>query len=318
MAKEKMYERVQEHFYQSAEWKAFQVALGRIVLSEQGNGWSWLATMRRVWQISYLSVPYGPTVLEEGGLIPALESLVKIANENKADFVRIEPMGIIEAFPCAGFRFESVEEVEPAMTSIIDLTLSEDQLRQNMASGHRNAINGAKRRGLSIKQGGVNEVVEFNRLIRLTAQKARIRVHDEKYFSTLLRVLDSLRSVRLYLAEAEGKVVAANIIFTSQSTWYYAHAASDPKFSKFQPGAPLLWQAILDAKTSGATNFDLWGVVPLGDQGPKSGYSRFKRAFGGVDKEYAGTWDLVVNPVRYKLFKLARNASRAARKVVKR
>lgn len=302
------------HFVQSREWAHFQIAMGRTVLWSSTDDWSWLATVREVSGFRYLYVAYGPTV--QGDLDGALASLVEAAKLQKADFVRIEPLGQVssEGLESSGFKLEPIEEIEPAMTSMINLRLSIDELRHNLSSGHRNAINGAERRGISLREADAGDVGEFNRLIGLTAQKAGIKVHDGEYFLSMLATLTPLNAAKLYLAEAEGKVIAATIIFTGKQTWYYAHAASDPAYSKLQAGVPLLWQAVLDAKATGANEFDLWGVVAPDDTSAKAGYSRFKRAFGGVDKEYVGTWDLIVNPARYRVFKLARSASRVLRK----
>ncbi len=305
------------HFLQSREWMQFQIELGRTVFSDHGDVWSWIATARQTLQFRYLASAYGPTATPLS-LADALDSIVVAAKKQKVDFVRIEPLGVTkEELRVSGYKLVALEEIEPEITSLIDLSLSEEELRHNLSSGHRNAINGAERRGIVIREGKLSsDIDEFNRLMRQTAQKAGIRVHDASYFKTMMRVLSPAGRAKLYLAEAEGKAIAATIIYSHNKIWYYAHAASDPEFVKLQAGVPLLWRAIMDAKAAGAGEFDLWGVVPVDDaHSSKSGYSRFKRAFGGVDRVYAGTWDLIINPGRYRLFKLARNASRVVRKL---
>jgi lipid II:glycine glycyltransferase (peptidoglycan interpeptide bridge formation enzyme) len=312
----KLVARQEGHFLQSKEWAQFQLALGRTVLSASGDDWSWLATTREVSGFKYLYAAYGPTVVSNG-LKEALSSLTETARMERADFIRIEPVGNIGTndLSSSTVKAKQIEEIEPAMTSIIDLTIAEEALRHKLSSGHRNAINGAARRGITVRRGHSNEIDKFCRLLGLTAQKSGIRVHEDDYFIKITKVLEPLGAARLYVAETEGEIVAATIIFTGENTWYYAHAASDPAHLKLQAGVPLLWQVILDAKAGGIASFDLWGVVPIDNKGPKSGYSKFKRAFGGTDKNYVGTWDLIVKPARYQIFQLARSASRGLRKL---
>ena len=57
----------------------------------------------------------------------------------------------------------------------------------------------------------------------------------------------------------------------------------------------------------GARTHDLWGVAPA-DAGPDHpwwGYSLFKKGFDGRFVSWAGSWDLVVDPLTYRLRDLA-------------
>ena len=54
---------------------------------------------------------------------------------------------------------------------------------------------------------------------------------------------------------------------------------------------------------------DLLGVAPLGS-GPDhslAGVTRFKEGFGGVRKEYVGSYDLLFNRTLYKAFRLMKS-----------
>ncbi len=67
------------------------------------------------------------------------------------------------------------------------------------------------------------------------------------------------------------------------------------------------WQMMRTAREMGARTHDLWGVAPrdAGPEHPWYGYSLFKKGFGGRFVSWAGSWDLVVDPVVYRLRGLA-------------
>ncbi len=65
----------------------------------------------------------------------------------------------------------------------------------------------------------------------------------------------------------------------------------------------LQWAMMRLARDRGVTHHDLWGVAPAG-AGPDHawhGVGLFKKGFGGEEVAWAGSWDLVVDPVLYRL-----------------
>jgi len=57
---------------------------------------------------------------------------------------------------------------------------------------------------------------------------------------------------------------------------------------------------------AGCKRFDFWGS--LGPEPDKTdqwyGFHRFKEGYGGELVEFVGTWDLVVNPLLYSVYKI--------------
>jgi lipid II:glycine glycyltransferase (peptidoglycan interpeptide bridge formation enzyme) len=57
------------------------------------------------------------------------------------------------------------------------------------------------------------------------------------------------------------------------------------------------------ARERGVRWHDLWGIAPA-DAGPQHawhGVGLFKKGFGGREVQWAGSWDLVVDPTLYRL-----------------
>ena len=76
----------------------------------------------------------------------------------------------------------------------------------------------------------------------------------------------------------------------------------------------LQWQQILDAKIIGCKFYDFWGVsatkvstnvTSVTDNW--GGITRFKKGFGGCEKNYLGAYDLVFNNIEYTIYKIMKN-----------
>jgi lipid II:glycine glycyltransferase (peptidoglycan interpeptide bridge formation enzyme) len=68
-----------------------------------------------------------------------------------------------------------------------------------------------------------------------------------------------------------------------------------------------MWEMIRFGKQQGCSQFDMWGS--LGPEPDKSdpwyGFHRFKQGYGGDLVEFVGTYDLVLQDMPYKLFRVA-------------
>jgi lipid II:glycine glycyltransferase (peptidoglycan interpeptide bridge formation enzyme) len=302
------------HFLQSAAWGKFQEALGKRVVRQNGEDWSsqGLETRGRG-GVKYLYSPYGPTVKAAAGLEQAVGEWKR--NEAGLDFVRCEPMGEVSADELQRLGLSRVKEWQPAHTLVVDLSLSEEDLRHGIDSGHRNAINTAEQRDLSFREGqGPADFEAFLLFIHETAVRTGFRPQSDDYLRKIMQILGPLGAAKLFVAEHDGKAAGAAIAFDYKGTRAYAHAASHPDARKLRLGAPLVWYMMMDAKAVGMSSFDLWGVAPADapPDHPWAGFSQFKRAFGGTEREYAGTWELPLKPLKYKAYQAAKKVLRRA------
>ena len=293
---------------QGRPWAQFQLALGRRLVWAEGDGWSWLGIITKGRGVSYLYAPYGPTARSAKTLAEALASLKAAASELGLDFVRCEPVGVPKvAVAKAGLL--PVRGVQPEDSLVLDLTQDEDALRKGLSSGHRNAINGADRRGLEIAMvRDPQNIATMLQLFHLTAGKRGFRTHADNYYQVMLETLMPLGAATLGTVIHEGRIVAAAIFLDYQGTRAYAHAGADPAARKLQAAAPLVWEAVIAARSAGLKKFDLWGIAPpeAGDDHPWAGFTRFKRAFGGEEVAYTGTWEMPLKTVKYQLYTAAK------------
>ena len=111
----------------------------------------------------------------------------------------------------------------------------------------------------------------------------------------------------LFTATYQGKTLAAWIIFAYGKTIYYPYGASSREHREVMAPTLLLWEIARWGKSHGFTSFDLWGALgPNPDpRDPWFGFHRFKQGFNPQLVEFVGSYDLVINPLLYQLYKLA-------------
>jgi lipid II:glycine glycyltransferase (peptidoglycan interpeptide bridge formation enzyme) len=58
-----------------------------------------------------------------------------------------------------------------------------------------------------------------------------------------------------------------------------------------------------EARIRGAVRHDLWGVAPAnaGPDHPWHGVGLFKKGFGGREVTWAGSWEIVIDPLVFRL-----------------
>ena len=111
--------------------------------------------------------------------------------------------------------------------------------------------------------------------------------------------------IRLWLARHDGDLVAATIAIRVGGHAWYSYGASSTEKREVRGSNAIQWAMIRDALAAGADVYDLRGITDTLDaDDPHVGLIQFKVGTGGEAVEYAGEWDLPLNPVLYKAFDL--------------
>mgnify|MGYP001048111846 CR=1 FL=1 len=212
-----------------------------------------------------------------------------------------------------GFRPAPFGAVQPRRTLVIDITPKEDDILMAMKSKTRYNIRLAGRKGVTIREGGADDVSTFNELLAATAERADFGVHPPAYYEAAYRLFAPRDWAQILLAEVEGQAVAGLMVFAIAPRSWYFYGASINAHREKMPTYLLQWEAIRWAKARGCETYDLWGVPDadeetLEDQFTERsdglwGVYRFKRGFGGDLVRSVGTWDRVQAPLRYQLYK---------------
>lgn len=296
------------HFLQSAAWAEFQRSLGRTAVEDRGDGWSYRAFLEKGRLNSRLYAPYGPVLDSPDALPAALDSLRAQAKRLGAAFVRVEPTGAVDPARLPALGLLRAPRKQPEHTQRIALDRPFDEILADMASSQRNRHRNYAKKGLSVRRS--TDPADVEHLVRLlgdVADRTGMHGHAADYLRATAHSLVPAGAACVYLVELEGEVIAASLVFDDPDCRYYAHAAADTAHRKLAPGSILVSRMIEEAAEAGQREFDLYGVVPpeVTDHA-WSGFSDFKRSFGGAQVDYSGTWELPVRPFNYALYSRAR------------
>ncbi|MEO7905195.1 MAG: peptidoglycan bridge formation glycyltransferase FemA/FemB family protein [Candidatus Saccharimonadales bacterium] len=304
-------------FLQTPDWAEFQQKLGRTVIVNSGDGWSYQAIHESGTLNTRLYAPYGPVAATEAAMIQALEALESSGRSSNATFVRIEPQAYATPalLTSRGYKRVRYNQLQPEHTRLIDLLSSEGDIiaamNQNNRNIYRNFHNKAVTIHTSVDPADIDIFLGFAHSV---AKRNHITPHSDEYFRTQATVLFPTGAAKLLYATYEDTPIAAAIMYDTDDTRTYAHAAADDAYRKLSAGTALLAYAIVDAKRAGKQHFDLYGIAPTDDPShPWAGFTKFKKSFGGRSVDYVGAWDLPLQPLRYRLYRLYQSIRRLIR-----
>jgi lipid II:glycine glycyltransferase (peptidoglycan interpeptide bridge formation enzyme) len=296
-----------EHFLQSEYWQRFNEALGKKTITATGQDFRYLAIIEKTRLGTRLYCPYGPVFTSNAGFEAALVSLKTEAKLHGALYIRIEPTQQIGNETISKFGLKKAhKDIQPLATMLNDVTTDEATIMANVSQTVRRVWRKNQKREISFRNShDVKDIELFIDMSKGVSDRTGIRQHSAEYFNTLAHTLFPSKSAGIMIADYESKPAAAILYLQNKSTMYYSYAASYDTYRSFNIGTSLALHALLVAHKRNKRCFDFYGVAPKSSNGnhPWSGFTRFKQSFGGEYTEYAGTWELPVNNVRYAIYR---------------
>ncbi|NOY15276.1 MAG: peptidoglycan bridge formation glycyltransferase FemA/FemB family protein [bacterium] len=242
-----------------------------------------------------------------------IEAVMKAAQKEGAFMAKIEPYAVFNSK-----NMDVIKEVKnkfnlkrsphplfPEYTLRLDLEAGEDVLWQQLHSKARYNVRLAKRKGVVVKEESTKEGVEaFVKLIKKTTGRQGFKAHDESYYFDMYEAFKGLDVLKVLLALYDKKVIGAWVLFDWGDFLFYPYGASDYDYRRLMASNLLAWEAVLYGIRKKKKIFDLWGAAEPGfDKSHKwAGFSRFKLSYGAKYWRTIGSWDLVVNPIKYAAF----------------
>jgi lipid II:glycine glycyltransferase (peptidoglycan interpeptide bridge formation enzyme) len=189
----------------------------------------------------------------------------------------------------------------------LDLTPSEDDLLAKMHPKTRYNLRLAQKNGVKIIQDDSD--ASFQWFLKLLFEQTVVRqgffAHTPEYFKKLWQVLNATGIAHLMTANYQNEVLAAFMVFNFNHKIYYPYGASTREHKELMAPNLLMWELIRYGKANKAKMLDMWGALgPKADPNdPWYGFHRFKAGYGGQLVEFLGTYDLVLQPDKYLLYK---------------
>ncbi len=292
------------HPLQSPEWAAFRKKTGTKVIETK----NFRLTIHKIPRLN-LSIGYFPK-----GEMPdekILSELREIGKRENCIFIQLEPNVVQnERDEQQLLNFGLKKAAHPLFTKytfILDLTKSEDELLKGMHPKTRYNIKIAKKHSVEIVEDDSDRAFEeYLKLTKETTKRQKFYAHTENYHRLMWETLKG-KIAHLFLARHKGKILAAWIVFAFDGILYYPYGSSSSEHRETMASNLLMWEVILWGKKQGLKKFDMWGAMgPNPDSNdPWFGFHRFKQGYGPKHIEFIGSYDLVIRPLWYELYKLA-------------
>ena len=304
---------------QSKAWQKLQEDLKEVSIFEEGNGYQYLAIVKSTPVGNYLYLPFGPVAEDKTGFKNAIKSLNTLAEKNNTIFIRIEPINpdFIKSFP---EKTKKSTDLNPRETWILDINGTDEELKTKLPSRLLRYYKNASKNGLKIETSTNPEDIKYLlKLQKALATKEGFNTFSEDYLKNeLSQPFSTLYLLKYNNPESKTEdVIAAGLVFDDKTTRYNLQGAQSEQGRKLHATGILTIQLILDAKEKGLKRFDFWGIAP--ENAPKdhpwAGFTNFKKTFAGEEVKHAGTYDIVLNPIKYKFYALTRKLNRLRRRV---
>lgn len=303
------------HFLQSWGWGAFQKSVGhepmRLCVENDQQVFplqGFVHSPPGPWQ--YVYFPRVP-----GYTSKVWDSALMYLSQKGYTFVRVEPTSLL---PHVQPKTLEIKHLQPGSSLILSLTDTADALLDAMHKKTRYNIRYAKRKGVDVRQEKHAEI--FADLNAETTARDEFSAHPKAYYEKFL-LQDFAHQFTAYFKK---QPIASIICVKFGDTMTYVHGASSNSHRNVMAPYLLQWEAILFAKEQGCKQYDFWGIAPIiaADASGKittfheytwqadhdwSGITRFKVGFGGNPVQYPPAQDIVLQPLRYRLYQAIRS-----------
>lgn len=337
------------NLFQSDAWADFQAGLKRKSWVVKGDNVQGLVLKYPLYKDKYYFFsPRGP-IMTKGAKLQDLKLFLRkveaLAKEENAVFYRIEPY-VLDQADIYKFGFRKIarhapvsQQFSPENTLVLDISQSEDKVLAQMKPKWRYNINLASRKDIKVREGkGSEDIKIFYELTKEMEKRGGYQGHEYDYYKKMFEVLGcgnnkeqrdpSTRTTRksvgmtegddilkLFIAEHEGKPLAAILVSYFGQVATYLHGASGNEKRELMPTYALQWTAIQEAKKRNCRIYDFWGVSPADEKNHLwAGISRFKRGFGGEELSFGGAYDMAFDKKYYTLL----SAANRFRKLIKK
>ena len=263
-------------------------------------------------------VPHGPIWRRDrpADLPLLLHGIRDAARGHRCIVVKVDPRAeadgdaatITAALVGAGLR-PARFDLQAATTRLVDLTGGAEAVWARWESDARTRVRRAAKEGVSThvdRTGDPDAVATLAMLHTTTAERAAFRPRPAAFLADAAAAFAPAGGWLAVEARLDGTAIAAMgfLRVGDRAAYLWGGSSRDSSVERTRAQYAVLAAAMEALVADGCTSLDLWGVVETEDEAAHpdaAGYSRFKRKFGGRPLRHPGTFDLVVDPLWYRL-----------------
>ncbi len=316
-------------FMASWVWGSFQAALGRkteryfITAAGQIVGAFILVQVYLPLRQKYGYAPRGPVLsrdffdtAEKIGVF--FKTMMRWAKKNFPNFIflRLEPPLAPENIARGSGLIFPDYYIQPRRNLAINLMPTAEEILAKFHPSTRSNVKKAERKGVTAEIKKEMSTADWHVFFKMAgetvARNAGKNIYPSRsYFETMVKTIPHLDkansqelSLSFFCGYQDGEPAAMNLVlfFGQTATYLFGVSATSKLPSKVTTF--LHWYGMTEAKSRGYHYYDLGGI----DEKLWPSLTVFKRRFGGEESEYLGNIDLVINPLKYKIYNIARKA----------
>jgi len=295
-------------FFQSWAWGEFEKSLGKNVVRMGFYNEENIVAIAQVVEVNakrgrFLHVRNGPVTDWDNDEIveELLRHLKIIGKEFNVDFLRISPHVKHSNFNAKmwkekGFVQNQMHDVDAEITWVLDLTQDIETILQNMRKNTRYYIRKAEKEGVKIiKSRDINELDKFYNVYDDTVKRQQWKAYSHDYLRKEFEIFSREGEIVIYLAEYQGKIIAASLFIYYLGETFYHHSGSLTEYQKIPASYLLQWESIKDSKAKGITKYNFFGIArDDNSKHPWAGLTFFKKGFGGEEQRWMHAHDLPI------------------------
>ena len=206
---------------------------------------------------------------------------------------------MLHEMPQLSLIFKEVNyEYEDHLNFLADLTIGVDELWKQLYKSKRQAINKAKRIGVSVEEiEDKKRIPIFYELVKESYRNSKTPLADISLFESVFDVLVPKNMCKFFLAKYKDNYVASTCFLCYRDYIFDWYGGVDRKFSACRANELLEWYSLKWSAENGYRVFDFGGAgKPDEPYGPR----QFKKEFGGKLVNY-GWWMKVHSPLKMKI-----------------
>ena len=284
--------------YKFTDKNGLLLAVGSATLYKQkGRDWIWFKHGP-----IFASVPNSKVV----------QKMCSALRNNFSSVDNIKPVFIRLSIPTKSSSLKlPFEHTMYDQTVIVDLTLSEDEILADMSQSGRRGVRSSAKASVSVEEVVKNRSGYFKQhcypILKETGARDGFGIHPLSLYTSMLDELGEI--ARLYVAKNSSEVLAWAITteYNSQAMYYYGGSSAKARdtFAAYK----LHFEIIKAMKSRGNKTYDFMGIAGKNFESLKN-VTQFKIKFSKNIVDVPFTYDLPLQPAKYKLLALSIKAKR--------
>ncbi|MHA7305236.1 lipid II:glycine glycyltransferase FemX [Arthrobacter sp. TMN-49] len=260
----------------------------------------------------------GPDVPDVSAIPPMLDALRAFVKRAKLNVfaAKIEPDVIASEQAHAvlsGAGLVKVANLQPNdSTALLDISPEPNELLRKLHSRGRNAVRRAIREEVQVVPMEPTEATMrtmYELMVGTITAKSNSQARDFDYYKQFWSEFCQRGQGRFYFVFEDGVASVGAFVINYGTKATYKDGGSLQKRTQYGDSHLVQWVAINDMKKLGAVQYDFCGTPPsdrLKDPThPHHGLGLFKTSFSKTVTDFVGCYDLVLSPLRYKLWSVA-------------